>query len=83
MTEQKAALAKVDGIPLDVLVEMGVSLVPLFDALFKAIAKGFERIGLRGKVLANTEAIEELMAHNLRQQHQIEDLQKQINELKG
>lgn len=74
ITQARAALAAAKGLSIDTIVEMGISLVPLFRSLFDAIAEGFKRIGLRGKVEALTEA-------NNAQQDQLDKLQATVEQL--
>ena len=52
ITKANAAIAAIKNIPIDQLISAGVQLMPLFRSLFDAIAEGFNRIGLRGKVEA-------------------------------
>ena len=63
----KANLKAVINIPIDQLISVGVQLMPVFRSLFEAIAEGFKRIGLRGKV-------EALIAANEAQQEQLDKL---------
>lgn len=58
ITSAKANLKAVINIPIDQLISAGVQLMPVFRSLFEAIAEGFKRIGLRGKVEALIEANE-------------------------
>lgn len=74
ITQARAALAAAKGLPIDTIVKMGISLVPLFRSLFDAIAEGFKRIGLRGKVEALIEA-------NNEQQEQLDKLQATVEQL--
>ena len=52
ITKANAAIAAIKNIPIHQLISAGVQLMPLFRSLFDAIAEGFNRIGLRGKVEA-------------------------------
>lgn len=67
IAKAKAALADVRNIPIDQLISAGIQLAPLFRSLFDAIAEGFKRIGLRGKV-------ETLIDANEAQQEQLDKL---------
>ena len=58
IAKAKAALDAVRNIPIDQLINAGIQLAPLFRSLFDAIAEGFKRIGLRGKVEALIEVNE-------------------------
>ena len=58
LTKAKAALDAVRNIPIDQLISAGIQLAPLFSSVFEALAEGFKRIGLRGKVEALIEVNE-------------------------
>jgi len=63
----KAKIEAIKNIPIDQLISAGVQLMPVFRSLFEAIAEGFKRIGLRGKV-------EALIESNEAQQEQLDKL---------
>lgn len=74
ITKAKAALAAVRNIPIDAIINAGIQLAPLFRSLFDAIAEGFKRIGLRGKV-------EALIAVNEAQQEQLDKVTAEFQAL--
>lgn len=74
ITKAKAALAAVRNIPIDQLISAGIQLAPLFRSLFDAIAEGFKRIGLRGKM-------EALIAVNEAQQDQLDKVTAELQAL--
>ena len=74
ITKAKAALHAVKSIPIDAIINAGISLAPLFRSLFDAIAEGFKRIGLRGKV-------EALIAVNEAQQEQLDKVTAELQAL--
>jgi len=81
--QAKDAHAALKGIPIDTLIQMGVSLVPILESAFKAIAAAFKnRIGLRAKVEEQGEKIEFLMAEVVRLTQSNEAAFKQIAELR-
>lgn len=67
ISNAKAKIEAIKNIPIDQLISAGVQLMPMFRSLFEAIAEGFKRIGLRGKVDA-------LIAANEAQQEQLDKL---------
>ena len=70
----RAALAAVRNIPIDQLISAGVQLAPLFRQVFVALAEGFKRIGLRGKM-------EALIAVNEAQQEQLDKVTAELQAL--
>lgn len=67
ISNAKAKIEAVINIPIDQLISAGVQLMPVFRSLFEAIAEGFKKVGLRGKV-------EALIAANDAQQEQLDKL---------
>lgn len=70
----KAALAAVRNIPIDAIINAGIQLAPLFRSVFEALAEGFKRIGLRGKV-------EALIEVNEAQQEQLDKVTAELQAL--
>lgn len=74
IAKARTAIAAYKNIPIDQLISAGVQLAPLFRSLFDAIAEGFKRIGLRGKV-------EALIAVNEAQQEQLDKVTAEFQAL--
>ena len=74
ITKAKAAIAAYKNIPIDQLISAGVQLAPLFRSVFEALAEGFKRIGLRGKV-------EALIEVNEAQQEQLDKVTAELQSL--
>ena len=74
IAKAKAALDAIRNIPIDQLISAGVQLAPLFRSVFVALAEGFKRIGLRGKM-------EALIAVNEAQQEQLDKVTAELQAL--
>ena len=74
ITKAKAAIAAYKNIPIDQLINAGIQLAPLFRDVFEALAEGFKRIGLRGKM-------EALIEVNEAQQEQLDKVTAELQAL--